>query len=387
MDRKFAGRIIVMTVFLFIVASCTAFAEDSLNFKEADLRDVLHTLGRLANVNIAADPQVQGTVTMFLQGLAPLDAIDLVVRTHGYDYLWVENTLVVGPSDTLSAGFKPTTAVFFPLQYVEANEIAPILSLVVQPATVQPDSVHKGVLVRGTEEQLARARRFLAERDSKRELEFDFQDADLLTVFRTLARQGGYSLLLDSPLHGTLTILLQGVDIDEAIELAARQSGVNYRFEGNSLIVSMDPPSAITAAQSFGPRRRQQGEEQSLQLRVFPLYYIEPAGAKAIIAGFSPDIRLEVTEIENSLFVRGTRDALQQVEQLLNRFDVPQVRLDGIVVQADERLAVLTIGTRTYVVTQGERVSAVDVVDVGDGRVVLRTARGHMMHVAIGGGE
>lgn len=398
MDRKLAGRILLVIVSLLIVSSGAFAQTNALNFKEADLRDVLHTLGELASVNVAADPQVQGTVTMFLQGLAPLDAIDLVVRTNGYDYLWVENTIVVGLPETLSDRFEPTNAVFFPLEYVEANEIASALSLVVQPATVQPDSVHRGVLVRGTEEQLAKARRFLAERDSKRELEFDFKDAELLTVFHALAQRGGYSLLLDTPLYGTLTILLQGIEVDEAIDLAARQSGVEYHFEGNSLVVRMDPPEEPTRlvdgdepapSRPVTPvrTRRPEEDDEPRETRVFKLHYIESDSARSVVARMASHTRLEVEDVDDSLFARGTEAELQLVDELLDQFDVPRVRLDGVVVQAEQRLAVLTVGTRSYVVKQGDSVRGLEVVEVSNQSAALRTARGHIMRVTIGGSE
>lgn len=433
MRRLHGCTLLVMLVLLFVAAGAFA-AGDAMNFKDADIRDVLHALGELGNVNVAADPQVQGKVTLFLRGMEPLAAIDLVVRTNGYSYLWVKDTIVVGPANALTERFEPTRAVFFPLRYVDPDAIGPALRLVVQPATVQADKAHRGVLVRGTEEQLVTAEKFLQERDIERQLELDFKDADVLTVFHDLAVRGGYSLLLDSELYGTLTILLQGIDVDEAIRLAARQSGVHYRYEGNSLIVHMDPldveepeqepiveaqadatgsagaadPAAEAVAGSGGsgsaagsnagpePDSSTVAEpiaeepvvvEEPRYLRIFTLHYIEPQLGRRLVAMAGAGDSLQVEEVGQTLLVRGAEAELEAVAALLEQYDLPQVRVDGIVIRADERLAVVSIGARSHVVPEGGRIHDLFVVSISDKEVALRTARGHTMYVPIGGNE
>src|SRR5690606_37512714 len=185
----------------------------------------------------------------------------------------------------------------------------------------------RGVLVRGTEEQLALAKAFLEQRDVPRRLSLDFQDADLVTVVHALALEGGYNLLLETPLEGKLTILLQGIDVDEGIRLAAQQSGVRYRIEGNSLIVGM-------AGGTDGPAA------ETTQVRVFTLHYIEPALAQRIVAMAAPAAAVQSEQVGGSLLVRGTEAELEAVATLLERFDLPTVRVDGIVIRGDERLAV-----------------------------------------------
>lgn len=412
------GRLLLIILCLFVVAGGVHAADSAMNFKNADIRDVLNALGELADVNVVADPQVQGTVTVFLRGTDPLDALDLVVRTNGYSSLWVGDTLVIGMQDVLSSRFEPTRTRFFPLQYVEAEAIAAALRLVVQNATVQPDSTHRGVLVRGTEDELELAAAFLAARDSERELSLDFRDTDLLTVFHELALRGGYSLLLETPLHGTLTILLQRIDVDEAIALAARQSGVDYRFEGNSLIVGMDAPAEAAAEPTEMPAptpdetaegadgdtkdvatadegtstdevtdRPTEEVAEPRHLASFTVHHIDAEGARRLLASAGAVAGEAITVEGKTLFVQGTAAELDAVETMLDKFDLPQVRVDGIVMRADEKLAVLSVDARSYVVREADRIDGLIVVSIFDKEVVLRTARGHKMHVPIGGSE
>lgn len=364
----------VFVLLVVLAAPGVPAAGNAMTFKDADIHDVLNVLAELGGVNVVTDPQVRGTVSFSLRDMDPLEAIDLIVRTNGYSYLWVDDTIVVGPQQTLSERFEPTRAVFFPLRYADPSAVAPALSLVVHPATVQADPTFRGVLVRGTEEQLALAKAFLEQRDVPRRLSLDFQDADLVTVFHALALEGGYNLLLETPLEGKLTILLQGIDVDEGIRLAAQQSGVRYRIEGNSLIVGM-------AGGTDGPAA------ETTQVRVFTLHYIEPALAQRIVAMAAPAAAVQSEQVGGSLLVRGTEAELEAVATLLEQFDLPAVRVDGIVIRGDERLAVVSVAGRSHLVREGDAAGDLAVVRISDKEVTFRTARGHMLHVPIGGSE
>lgn len=381
----------VFVLLVVLAAPGVPAAGNAMTFKDADIHDVLNVLAELGGVNVVTDPQVRGTVSFSLRDMDPLEAIDLIVRTNGYSYLWVDDTIVVGPEQTLSQRFEPTRAVFFPLRYADPAAVAPALSLVVQPATVQADPTFRGVLVRGTEEQLALAKAFLEQRDVPRRLSLDFQDADLVTVFHALALEGGYNLLLETPLEGKLTILLQGIDVDEGIRLAAQQSGVRYRIEGNSLIVGMAGVAAtrpVTAAPSGGAAGGTDGPAaETTQVRVFTLHYIEPALAQRIVAMAAPAAAVQSEQVGGSLLVRGTEAELEAVATLLERFDLPAVRVDGIVIRGDERLAVVSVAGRSHLVREGDAAGDLAVVRISDKEVTFRTARGHMLHVPIGGSE
>ena len=58
----------------------------SLNFANANLREVLLTFGRLANLKFVIDPDVKGTVNINFQNVPWDDALDAVITGAGYSY-------------------------------------------------------------------------------------------------------------------------------------------------------------------------------------------------------------------------------------------------------------------------------------------------------------
>ncbi len=75
------------------------------------------------------------------------------------------------------------------------------------------------------------------------------------------------------------------------------------------------------------------------------------------------------------------------MERLLAGYDLPRLRVDGIVVKEDDRLAVLSLDRRSHVVREGTTLDGITVEQILGDRVVLRTATGRLLELAIGGGE
>ena len=75
----------------------------SLDLKDADLRDVIATFGKLAHVNVAVDPEVRGSVTLRLHDVAWDQALDVILRSNGWGYVMEGNILRVGSPAKLAS--------------------------------------------------------------------------------------------------------------------------------------------------------------------------------------------------------------------------------------------------------------------------------------------
>ena len=68
-------------------------------------------------------------------------------------------------------------------------------------------------------------------------MSFDFKDVDIRDFFRFIADVGHFNLILDREVTGTLTIKLQDVPWDQALDLVCRQEGLGYEIDGNVMSV------------------------------------------------------------------------------------------------------------------------------------------------------
>jgi type II secretory pathway component GspD/PulD (secretin) len=93
----------------------------SLNFKGADLIDVLRLLQAQNNLNIIASGDVEGEVTVALNDVNLGTALDAILKVNGYDWFMQDNILVVKPKDQEMEGELETRV--YKLEYVDASAV------------------------------------------------------------------------------------------------------------------------------------------------------------------------------------------------------------------------------------------------------------------------
>jgi len=118
----------------------------SLNLKDADIKDVLRTFAQLTGLNIAVDPQVQGSVTVDFVDVPWDQALDLILRQNGLTYVLEGNVMRIGTIDRLATETVasrrlaeeerlnvPLTTLSFKLSYARAQEVAQLLRDLASP--------------------------------------------------------------------------------------------------------------------------------------------------------------------------------------------------------------------------------------------------------------
>jgi type IV pilus assembly protein PilQ len=103
----------------------------TLDFKEADIRNVLKIISMKAGVNVVTTADVIGNVTIRLVDVPWEQALDAILKTHGFAYDKQGNIIIVAPIDKLTAQKKqevelaqvqPTATEVFALRYLDAQD-------------------------------------------------------------------------------------------------------------------------------------------------------------------------------------------------------------------------------------------------------------------------
>ena len=103
----------------------------TLDFKEADIRDVLKVIAYKSGVNIVASPEVAGTVNVRITDVPWEKALDVILKSYGYAYDKQENIIMVAPLEKLTAQRKmeqdlaqvqPTVTEIVNLRYIDAGD-------------------------------------------------------------------------------------------------------------------------------------------------------------------------------------------------------------------------------------------------------------------------
>ncbi|WP_442964956.1 type IV pilus secretin PilQ [Pseudomonas sp. JQ170C] len=165
-------------------------------------------------------------------------------------------------------------------------------------------------------------------------LSLNFQDVEVRTVLQVLADFSGVNLVASDAVQGKVTLRLQEVPWQQALDLVLRSKGLEQRMEGNVLLV-------VPAGELVDQDRR--ALEPTHQV-LLPVHYAQAADIASVFQSLAAGDPFEpaqgmvsVDERTNTLIVRQTPERLDQLRELIARLDVPvrQVMIEARIVEAN----------------------------------------------------
>ena len=175
-------------------------------------------------------------------------------------------------------------------------------------------------------------------------LSLNFQDIEVRSVLQLIADFTGLNLVASDTVGGSITLRLQNVPWDQALDLILKTKGLDKRQIGNVLLVA--PADEIAAREKLELETNKQiAELAPVRLDIIQVNYAKAADVVALIEadkelitdrGFvSSDVRT------NTISVRETAEKLEEIRRLVSTWDVPvrQVSIEARIVRAQTNVA------------------------------------------------
>ncbi|MFN3197717.1 MAG: secretin N-terminal domain-containing protein, partial [Bradymonadia bacterium] len=194
--------------------------------------------------------------------------------------------------------------------------------------------------------QRARRRR----RYSNRRVDIDIKDADIHNILRLLAREGGINIITSDSVKGTVTLHLERVPWDQALEIIAKSKSLGIVDEGPNLI-RVAPLAELNAEQEAKLKAAKAAQEAaeadlkvqevelskaSLQVSLVPVNHADAAlllpRVKTLLTTRGG---AEVDARTNTIIIKDVADSVQAARQLVRRLDTqtPQVYIEARIVE------------------------------------------------------
>lgn len=174
-------------------------------------------------------------------------------------------------------------------------------------------------------------------------LSLNFQDIDVRSVLQLIADFTNLNLVASDTVQGGITLRLQNVPWDQALDLVLKTKGLDKRKIGNVLLVA--PADEIAA------RERQELESQKQIAELAPLRrellqvnYAKAADiAKLFQSVTSAEAKVDergsitVDERTNNIIAYQTQDRLDELRRIVAQLDIPvrQVMIEARIVEAN----------------------------------------------------
>lgn len=169
--RNYRRLIIFICLFIFIgqVGIMAATTKINMNFKGADIRDVLRTIAELAKVNLVTDSSVSGEITVHLKDLSFEDALTLVTQAHGLAYKWYGNTVVVATPQRIEQLYASIEIKTIDVKHADLFQLQDILRNLYPELNIVPDQRNNKLILQGKRELLVEAERLTLQLDTEKE--------------------------------------------------------------------------------------------------------------------------------------------------------------------------------------------------------------------------
>jgi type IV pilus assembly protein PilQ len=170
-------------------------------------------------------------------------------------------------------------------------------------------------------------------------ISLDFQDADIVPIFRLLADVSGYNIVVDPKVRGKITMKLINVPWDQALDLILKTHNLDKVVEGN--IIRIAPADKIAKEREAKARMIEaQIKAEPLVTKVFPISYADVGKVKNAIINakiLSKRGSVSVDERISSIIVKDIESNMPKVEELIKTLDraTPQVLIEARIVEVN----------------------------------------------------
>ncbi|MEZ5531680.1 MAG: type IV pilus secretin PilQ [Steroidobacteraceae bacterium] len=195
--------------------------------------------------------------------------------------------------------------------------------------------------------ELSPARKAAADADSKpvytgERLTLNFQDIETRAVLQLLADASGQNIVVSDSVTGNVTLRLQNVPWDQALDIVLRTKGLDKRKQDNVIIVA--PADELAAREKADLAAKKDIQELApLRSEYLQVNYAKAGDLAELIKSQGGSLLSErgsvaVDERTNTLLLQDTADKLADIRRLVGTLDIPvrQVLIEARIVVVND---------------------------------------------------
>jgi type IV pilus assembly protein PilQ len=171
-------------------------------------------------------------------------------------------------------------------------------------------------------------------------ISLDLKDADIKDVFRTISQFTGLNIVIDPEVRGTVTVQLENVPWDQALDLILKQNGLGYVLENNIMRIATTQKLQSEEVDRARLAEARQASEPTRTV-IKKLSYaraLEITPTLKSIMSRRGDIVVDART--NTLIIREIPTFLPAVLQLIDNLDTatPQVMIEARIIETTKSL-------------------------------------------------
>ncbi|MBS7662314.1 type IV pilus secretin PilQ [Pseudomonas lalucatii] len=235
-----------------------------------------------------------------------------------------------------------------PVQFVSASGSADKASVIIEPSGLYDYLAYQ------TDNKLTLSIKPLTESDAEKrknerfaytgeKLSLNFQDIDVRSVLQLIADFTDLNLVASDTVQGNITLRLQNVPWDQALDLVLKTKGLDKRQVGNVLLVAPADEIAARERQEL-EAQKQIAELAPLRRELIQVNYAKAADMAKLFqsvtsaeGGADERGSITVDDRTNSIIAYQTQARLDELRRIVSQLDIPvrQVMIEARIVEAN----------------------------------------------------
>ena len=178
---------------------------------------------------------------------------------------------------------------------------------------------------------------------SGEKLSLNFQDIDVRSVLQLIADFTNLNLVASDTVKGNITLRLQNVPWDQALDLVLKTRGLDKRQVGNVLLIAPADEIAARERQEL-ESKKQIAELAPLRRELIQINYAKASDIAKLFQSVTADApsgdergSITVDDRTNSIIAYQTQDRLDELRRVVAQLDIPvrQVMVEARIVEAN----------------------------------------------------
>lgn len=348
----------------------------TLDFKEADIRDILRAVGTQFKVNLVMDPNVAGNITIHLENVPLMDGLRTMLESNGFSMEQKGEILYVkklDPGKYMNIRIE-SDRMWLDVRGRDIQEVIREISNqgkinIVADQSVRGDIsglLHNIPVETGLTSLLSANGYLLRRRAGIYEVTkaggdpgrrksmavtvdrqeagdsaavprllatIDVNDADLGNLMQEISAQAGFNIVTYGDIRGSVNAKIEKMPLEDALKLVFQ--GTNYTYKRVEPIYGLGKPIFLV-----GDKNPSSVAAQALtKTELLRLNHIKADGIPALLPSSIGQTNIKVIKEQNALLMTGTEDQIQQLREFLGQIDIvsPQIMIECLVVELSKR--------------------------------------------------
>ncbi|MDN3652852.1 type IV pilus secretin PilQ family protein [Thalassotalea ponticola] len=176
-------------------------------------------------------------------------------------------------------------------------------------------------------------------------ISLNFQDIPIRTVLQIIADYNGFNLVTSDTVGGNITLRLDGVPWDQALDIILKVKGLGKRLDGNILMIAPNEELVAREAKEL-EAQKQVSELAPLYAEYVQVNYAKAADFAALLKNEDTSLLSErgsvtVDERTNTLLIRDTAKSIEDIKRMMKVLDIPirQVVIESRMVTVKDNIS------------------------------------------------